>query len=102
MLFYIYLSLLKAIAKSKGKLIAIVGRAITIEREMKQRSKEIIAKTKQRSNREKTIIAIAILHKNIIVLYFDSTNIFANSRLIFIVSQLGLLNYIGTSYRASK
>ena len=49
-----YLSLLKAIAKSKGNLIAftIAERAITKEREMKQWSKEIITKTKQISNRK--------------------------------------------------
>ena len=45
--------ILKTIAKGKGRLvIAIVGRAITIVREIKERSKEILPKIKQRRLRE--------------------------------------------------
>ena len=61
--------LLKVIANSKEKLIAIVGRAITVHSEMEERSKETIlkkyAKKKKgdnfrRSNSEKPNIVIAI------------------------------------------
>ena len=38
--------------------LAIVGRAITIEREIKRRSKEIIAKIKQRRLRAITLVII--------------------------------------------
>ena len=64
--------LLKALAKSNGNIIhiAIVGKAITLERKQskkkqktdtKKNTKRIISDNITRSNREKSIIAIAIL-----------------------------------------
>ena len=50
----IYVFLLK-IVKCKGKLICIVGRVITIERKIKEVSKEIIQKMKQRGLRAVTL-----------------------------------------------
>ena len=88
-------TLLKALAKSNGNLfaIAIVGRAITLEREpskkeertdTKKDEKRIKSDNFTRSNREKSNIAIAILEKWMIgwhhnYFVFDgSNNIFAN------------------------
>ena len=70
-------TLLKALAKSNGNLIAIafksekLGRAITLEREPSKKSKELIQKRMQkeksdkftRINREESNIAITILEK---------------------------------------
>ena len=98
--------LLKALAKSNSNIfaitfkskkeqhvtiaIAIVGRAITLEREPSQKkqrtdtkkdAKGIKSENFTRGNREKSNIAIAILDGIIIILYFDgSINIFADCR----------------------
>ena len=82
-----FFTLLNALAKSNGNLIAIaiVGRAITLERKPSgKNAKKIKSDNFTSGNREKSNIAIAIFEKlmigwHIIILYFSGiNNIFAD------------------------